>query len=102
MGGFRRRNLKKKKIFRFFFNNVAIFRSFAFKNYLSWFCDPVLSIDWLKEVMKGFPVSNMNFTEMHGLFVDPTKSLGLGCLCSNMPVFVFFDTWDKKKLTKKL
>ena len=52
--------------------------------------------------MKGFAVSNMNFTEMLGLFVDPTKSLGLGCLCSNMPVFVFFDTWDKKKLTKKL
>ena len=53
--------------------------------------------------MKVFAVSNTNFTEMHGLFVDsPTKSLGLRCLCSNMPVFVFFDTWDKKKLTKKL
>ena len=52
--------------------------------------------------MKVFAVSNMNFTEMHGLFVDPTKSLGLGCLRSNMPVFAFFDTWDKKKLTKKL
>ena len=56
------------------------------------------------ETYKYVSSSNVttNLLKCIGSSIYPTKRLGLGCLCSNMPVLnMFFDTWDKPKLNIK-
>ena len=80
----------------------AMFVLRCFSNHLGWFAiDPVLSIDYIEELMKVCAVSNTlainrevsNFFwhEMLRLFTYLTRRLGMGYLCSNI------DIWDEKK-----
>ena len=112
------RTIKKIAVFFFFTVATGIFCYILFLHFLKLFRLVLRSCVIHRLIVKnseGFRsfqhetykyVSSSNFTtnllKCIGSSIYPTKRLGLGCLCSNMPVFnMFFDTWDKPKLNIK-
>ena len=112
------RTIKKIAVFFFFTVATGIFCYILFLHFLKLFRLVLRSCVIHRLIIKnseGFRsfqhetykyVSSSNFTtnllKCIGSSIYPTKRLGLGCLCSNMPVFnMFFDTGDKPKLNIK-